>query len=277
MAKQPKNDLDLSKEGWKQPAQADLRTSSLWLFPEGRDQSGLHHSAFHGAFIPQLVNQYLRRFTQAGDWVLDPLCGSGTALIEGVKLGRNMVGVDLSPACVEQSYLAGLATRSLEASVATVQVACGDASDPELGPKLRAAIPELPEAGLQGLIYHPPYHSIVAFNPGNPACLSQCATLAEFLERWRAVVQATLPLLAPDRHGLLVIGDIWLQGQWVTLGADCWRVLQSEGARLVGKCVKDFGETEGKKGQRGLQRYRALRDGTFSFDCEELYFFSRQT
>jgi hypothetical protein len=35
-------------------------------------------------------------FSRPGDWVLDPFMGGGTAIIEGLALGRPMIGVDLN-------------------------------------------------------------------------------------------------------------------------------------------------------------------------------------
>ena len=49
------NDLDL--KNWKE--YADVLTGSLWLMGE-RDKSGAHKGDYHGNFIPQIPNQFLR-------------------------------------------------------------------------------------------------------------------------------------------------------------------------------------------------------------------------
>ena len=77
------NDLDLSN--WQQ--YDDVLTDSLWIL-EARDSSGAHQADYHGNFIPQIPSQLLRRFTKAGDIVLDPFIGSGTTAIEANRLGR---------------------------------------------------------------------------------------------------------------------------------------------------------------------------------------------
>lgn len=65
----------------------------MWLFR--RDNSCVHNANYHGNFIPQVPRQLFSRYTKKGDWILDPFMGSGTALIEAQRMGRNSVGVDL--------------------------------------------------------------------------------------------------------------------------------------------------------------------------------------
>jgi len=48
-------------------------------------------------FTPQLVNKYFNLFCKRGFTILDPFCGSGTTLVEGVLNGMNSVGIDLNP------------------------------------------------------------------------------------------------------------------------------------------------------------------------------------
>jgi site-specific DNA-methyltransferase (adenine-specific)/site-specific DNA-methyltransferase (cytosine-N4-specific) len=52
------------------------------------------HSA---AFPPALPAWFVRLFTQPGDVVLDPFMGSGTTLVEALKLGRLAYGIDTQP------------------------------------------------------------------------------------------------------------------------------------------------------------------------------------
>jgi len=55
---------------------------------------GLH--PYLGKFVPQLVEIFLRKYFSVGQTVLDPFCGSGTALVQANELGVNAVGCDIS-------------------------------------------------------------------------------------------------------------------------------------------------------------------------------------
>lgn len=56
--------------------------------------------AFAAKFPPQLPRLFIRELTQPGEWVLDPMSGSGTTLIESLLSDRNVIGVDLDPLAV---------------------------------------------------------------------------------------------------------------------------------------------------------------------------------
>ncbi|MDH4120081.1 MAG: site-specific DNA-methyltransferase [Deltaproteobacteria bacterium] len=52
----------------------------------------------HSAAFPEgLPAWFIRLFTQPGDTVLDPFMGSGTTLLAGRKLNRNVIGIEISP------------------------------------------------------------------------------------------------------------------------------------------------------------------------------------
>lgn len=56
---------------------------------------GLH--AYAAKCPPQLVKYGLTYYSKRGDTVLDPMVGSGTALVEAKLLNRNGIGVDIDP------------------------------------------------------------------------------------------------------------------------------------------------------------------------------------
>ena len=70
-------------------------------------------------FIPQIPNALIQELSAVGETVLDPFCGSGTTLVEALRLGRNAVGVDANPlACLisraKTSSIDALESASLE-------------------------------------------------------------------------------------------------------------------------------------------------------------------
>lgn len=62
-----------------------------------RDQSYLTHGIhkFPAKFFPELPRYLILRFSESGNIVLDPMCGSGTAVLEAAINGRVGVGVDI--------------------------------------------------------------------------------------------------------------------------------------------------------------------------------------
>lgn len=59
---------------------------------------------YRGKFFPQLARALLNiAGIQPGDYVLDPMCGSGTTLVEAALAGCRAVGVDMNPLSVLMS------------------------------------------------------------------------------------------------------------------------------------------------------------------------------
>jgi site-specific DNA-methyltransferase (cytosine-N4-specific) len=52
-------------------------------------------------FIPQIPNAIIQELSSVNETILDPFCGSGTTLVEALRLGRHAIGVDANPlACL---------------------------------------------------------------------------------------------------------------------------------------------------------------------------------
>ncbi len=55
---------------------------------------------FHRYFARKqstVMAEYIDHYSNPGDIVLDPFCGSGVHVIEAVRLGRKGFGIDLNP------------------------------------------------------------------------------------------------------------------------------------------------------------------------------------
>ena len=97
-----------SKESlWKKKLGGDLNWNLAFAqYKESETTKHVHRiHPYKGKFIPQLAEYFLDRrtdefkraaFFRAGDIVLDPFCGSGTALVQASELGLHAVGVDVS-------------------------------------------------------------------------------------------------------------------------------------------------------------------------------------
>jgi DNA modification methylase len=257
----------------------DCLLTNLWLFPDG-ERKGLPD--YHGCMIPALPRQLIQRFTDPGDLVWDPMCGSGTTLVEALKLGRRAAGMDLSPKAIDLSTLA-TAPYSSES-----HVSLGDAT------KTLAIEPE--SAAL--VMLHPPYHDIIKFSEDDKD-LSRVdlATIDEakeidrlhyFLGQFAKIARLQLDALKPKGHLALVMGDYYRGGEWIPLGFRTMdKVLISHlyapttkgDAHFVlkGIITKDIRGNRAKRGQANLWRCRTLKAGSFLFETEQIFVFQKQS
>jgi len=58
---------------------------------------------YPGKFIPQIPRYIIERYSKEEEWIMDPFCGSGTALVEAKLLRRNAIGIDINPLAVLMS------------------------------------------------------------------------------------------------------------------------------------------------------------------------------
>lgn len=48
-------------------------------------------------FPAKVIRSYIEKYSNPGECILDPFCGSGTTLVESRLLGRNSLGIDINP------------------------------------------------------------------------------------------------------------------------------------------------------------------------------------
>lgn len=60
--------------------------------------------SYHTKVPPQGIEPYITHYTEPGDLILDPFCGSGMTGVAALKLGRRVILNDLSPAAAHIAY-----------------------------------------------------------------------------------------------------------------------------------------------------------------------------
>jgi DNA modification methylase len=258
------NDLNLNR--WKE--YDDLITDSLWIIDK-RDKSGAHSAGYWGNFIPQIPNQFLRRYTKKGEWVLDPFLGSGTTLIECKRLGRNGIGIELNNEVIKLAK-DNLVKEKNRSKIRT-KVIKGDSRKFDLESELK----KLKINSVQFVLLHPPYWDIINFS-NKEGDLSNAKSVEDFLQMFGDVIDNTCYLLDDERYLAVVIGDKYSDGEWIPLGFYTMQEVLKRGYKLKSTIVKNFDTTKGKMNQKELWRYRALAGGFYIFKHEYIFLFQKK-
>jgi DNA modification methylase len=79
---------------------ADGYRPNVWDFPiiNGYTCQNTEEQRWHPTQKPEaLMLQWVSIFSDEGDLVVDPYCGSGTTLVAAKRLGRRAIGCDIDP------------------------------------------------------------------------------------------------------------------------------------------------------------------------------------
>lgn len=91
-----------SAEKGKQKKIAETKVKgNVWTYWVGRDTSEEKNTKTKKVYFPakmhlQLAKDHVETWTNPGDLVFDPMCGSGTTLVAAKELGRAFLGIDIS-------------------------------------------------------------------------------------------------------------------------------------------------------------------------------------
>lgn len=258
------NDINLYR--WKE--YDDILTDSLWNF-DRRDTSGTHLGWYWGNFVPQIPHQIILRYTKKGDWVLDPFAGSGTTLIECLRLGRNAIGVEINKNTVSRATPL-LKKESNGFGVKSILMR-GDSTSADFSRLCKRNN----ASKVQLVIMHPPYYDIIKFSKERND-LSRADSIQDFLDEFGRVVERTTPVLQDGRYLVLVVGDKYQHGEWIPLGFLTMQRVLKHGYKLTGIITKNFEDTRGKREQKELWRYRALAGGFYVFKHEYVFIFRKR-
>lgn len=85
------------KVGGGLSAKTDKARTNLWKYKPGGNYTNDRLALSHPAVFPEaLANDHILSWSNPGDLVLDPMCGSGTTLKMAKQTGRNYIGIDMS-------------------------------------------------------------------------------------------------------------------------------------------------------------------------------------
>ena len=172
-----------------------VEATSLWDFPTqsyGSLKKG--DSKYQGVTPAFIIYNMLQRYTDAGDLVLDPMCGSGTTIDVCTEEGREVIGYDINP--VREDIVQNDARRiPLEAN------------------------------SVDMVFIDSPYGDNVDYNdqPGNIGQYS--AELDEFYDALTEVASELFRVLKAGKTLGWLIGDQWVRRRYTPVGMYIYQML----------------------------------------------------
>ena len=134
---------------------------------------------------------------------LDPMCGSGTTLIECKLLGRNGIGVDINQGAIMVTRdRIGFEYKPLDSNFpsVSVQTYIGDARELDL----------IADETVDLVATHPPYANIISYSSKKkqvPGDLSFAHSLIGYVEGMKEIAKESYRVLRPGRFCAVLIGD----------------------------------------------------------------------
>jgi len=188
---------DLNPERWKEYSdQFSLQFHSVWLMTRRHDPFyGVNGTIYPGTFSMMVPINCIMRYSREGEFVLDPMVGSGTTLVACAMLNRLGLGIDLNPD----------AERAKEKRFSIVED-----KDPKLKPRLQGQrfivgdardLRFLEDASVDLAIGHPPYLDMMDY--GSVTTVKDVSKYQRFL---REILSEAFRVLKPGRFCCFQIG-----------------------------------------------------------------------
>jgi DNA modification methylase len=219
---------DLDSKTW-------LKFQKSWFVhnPPPRKQGVLVHPA---KFPETLAQEFIEFFTRRGETVLDPMAGTGSALLAALRAGRNSCGIELNPRYAEIAH-----QLIDEERKALGQPAEGLIADIHSGDASRALELGLPT--FDYLLTSPPYWDMLhakgagtqkkrraasdldVFYSDDPHDLGNIHDYEAFLEKLTAIYAGLKPLLREKAYLTIIVKNVKKGGKVYPLAWDLGREL----------------------------------------------------
>lgn len=176
--------LEVKVEDEKPP----LEATTLWDFPTqsyGKTPKG--DNKYPGVTPAFITWNLVQRYTQPGDLVVDPMCGSGTTIDVCKEEGRRVIGYDIVPA------------------------------RPDIIQNDSRKIP-LSDNSVDMVFIDSPYSDNVRYNE-HPDCIGKISCEEErFFDELEKVMKESHRILKPGKVLGWLIGDQWVQKKFTPVG-----------------------------------------------------------
>lgn len=218
-----------------------LKFQKSWFIhaPPKRQKDVLRHPA---KFPETLAQEFIEFFTQRGQVVLDPMAGTGSALVAALRAGRHSYGIELNPEYAEvarqilseEALSIGETVKGLAAEIIT-----GDARF------LREYIQQYQIPDIDYVITSPPYWDMLhargaetqkkrrsaseldVFYSQDPGDLGNITQYEEFLEQLAGIYEKIQPFLRQGAYLTIIVKNVKKGGKIYPLAWDLARRLST--------------------------------------------------
>lgn len=177
--------------------------TTIWSFPD-RGSWATHSGEYRGNWSPYVPRNLILRYSNPGEWILDQFMGSGTTLVEGKLLNRNVIGIDINP-------------QAVSISEASLQFQCGKNSKVFIRNGNAINLHFIKDSSIDFICTHPPYANIIKYSNGIEGDIS-LFDVDEFLIAMRKVATEAFRVLKKKKMCAVMIGDIRKHGAVIPLG-----------------------------------------------------------
>ena len=190
-----------------------LEATTLWDFPRqsyGKKQKG--DNKYPGVTPALIIWNLVWRYTDPGDLVVDPMCGSGTTIDVCREEGRRVIGYDIKP------------TR------------------PDIIQNDARRIP-LPDNNVDLVFVDSPYGDNIRYND-HPDCIGKISSENEiFYDELEKVIQECHRILKKGKTLGWLIGDQWVKNKFTPVGFRLYERLNKYFETLDIICVTRRGQS----------------------------------
>ncbi len=200
--------------------------------PPPRRKDVLRHPA---KFPETLAQEFIEFFTQRGQVVLDPMAGTGSALVAALRAGRQAYGIELNPAYADiarQVIAEEQASLGVEAGGLSAVLVTGDAA------RIAEHVAAWGIPPIDYVITSPPYWDMLrargaetqrkrrqspeldVFYSDDPHDLGNIAGYDEFLEKLVAIYAGLKPFLRPRAYLTVIVKNVKKGGKIYPLAWD---------------------------------------------------------
>lgn len=224
----------------------EMKYTSVWSFGDETDQISIKYK---GRCLPEIPRYCIERYSKPNDLVLDVCCGSGTAWVEAVQLGRRAIGIE--PSQNGQERIKERITEVFGNKYFYLTLDQNEIQERENLIKMVKSMNvivkgdsrklPLPMLSVDFAFAHIPYWSVITYTTKeeeNEMDISRVWSLKKFNEAIFQIYKEVYRVLRNDKYFAVLVGDI-RQGGWkVPLGVIQTILLDKIGFEFTDMIIK---------------------------------------